>query len=119
MTEPFNLDAVFSRRPDEIGAEQYDAWYHDHVIENLAARGFVGAERYAVRCSKGPDGIQGSERHLALYRYTGPSSVWREDLKQRIAGGTVQLPPWFSGIEFTSWECTPVSGWYEATHDDR
>lgn len=113
--EPLNLYAVFSKRPDHISAGDYDAWYHEHVIENLGAAGFVGAERYAVRCSKGPEWVQGAERHLALYRYAGASSTWRADLKARIGSGRITLPPWFSEIEFTSWECTPVSGWYDAS----
>ena len=100
-----NVYLVFSKKPDEISAEEYDRWYHAHVRENIVSTGFTSARRYAITPATG---TPGPYEHLALYEYEGDMSIWRQDLTRRIEQGEVVLPPWFKGITFGSWECVPI-----------
>ena len=100
--------AVFTRRPDSVSEAEYDAWYRDHLAENLQSPGFVAGQRFAAtrRDRSAPEG--GTPRHLALYQYRGPRSTWSEHLSERIRTGQIVLPSWFDEIEFRSWECIPL-----------
>jgi hypothetical protein len=102
-----NLYLVFSQKPAEVSAEEYDRWYAHHAQENIESPGFVSAQRYVVRGidRSAPNGV---EQHLALYEYKGDMSGWRTDLTRRLSTGEILLPDWFDKIAFTSWDCQPV-----------
>jgi hypothetical protein len=109
MSGTNNLYLVFSRRPPEIGRDEYHEWYTLHAQENIESPGFVSAQRYAIQeVQKGQP--VGEEQHLAVYQYEGDMSIWRQDLTRRIENGEVNLPDFFNRIAFTSWACTPVGG---------
>lgn len=104
-----NLYLVFSRKPDAVGIERYHEWYTEHARENIESPGFVSAQRYvAAKVESGEP--TGEEEHLAMYRFGGDMSIWRNDLDRRIESGDVVFPPWFDDIGFTSWACRPVGG---------
>jgi hypothetical protein len=104
-----NVYLVLSEKPDHISREDYHRWYVDHAQENIESTGFVSAQRYSVQEIAAGEPI-GPEKHLALYHYDGPMSVWRTDLNRRLADGTIVLPDFFKQIKFQSWACTPVGG---------
>ena len=104
-----NLYLVFSQKPAEVSAEEYDRWYAHHAQENIESPGFLSAQRYMIReiARSEPTGV---EQHLSLYEYKGDMSGWRTDLTRRVQSGEINLPPWFERIQFTSWDCQPVGG---------
>ena len=50
-----DLYLVFSKRPDQISAADYDRWYEKHSQENIESPGFVKAQRYAIDQVNGPE----------------------------------------------------------------
>lgn len=101
-----NVYLVFSEKPEQISNDDYHAWYADHAQENIQSPGFVSAQRYRVRDTKG--GPDAAEQHLSIYEHEGPVSTWRSDLDERITRGDINLPDWFSQIKFRSWVCEPT-----------
>ena len=106
-----SLYLVFSKPPESVTSEEYDRWYHDHVRENIETKGFLSAERYALKAGR-PTGVD--FRHLAVYEYTGDYQALREDLERRIEAGKIVLPEWFPQIQFGSWECRAIDERAEA-----
>lgn len=102
-----NLYLVFSKRPEDVSAEDYDRWYEAHAQENIESPRFLSARRYNL---KPATGNPGPFEHLALYEYEGEMQEWRTDLTRRIETGDVVLPPWFPQIQFGAWDCQPASG---------
>ena len=76
-----SLYLVFSKPPEGVTSDEYDRWYHGHVRENIETKGFLSAERYALKPGR-PTGVD--FRHLAVYEYTGDYQALREDLERRI-----------------------------------
>ncbi|HWL45222.1 MAG TPA: hypothetical protein VNQ73_19925 [Ilumatobacter sp.] len=109
-----NVYAVFSRRPEGVSAEEYNAWYAHHARENVEVPGLLRAERFAATLTSGAEADKGSEWHLALYEFEGDPDTWRADLRRRRAAGEVDLPVWFDGVEFRSWVCIGVESGIEA-----
>ena len=44
-----SLYLVFSKPPEGVTSDEYDRWYHGHVRENIETKGFLSAERYALK----------------------------------------------------------------------
>ena len=40
---------MFSKAPEGVTSDEYDRWYHGHVRENIETKGFLSAERYALK----------------------------------------------------------------------
>lgn len=108
-----NVYAVFSRRPQGVPPEEYDAWYAHHARENVESPGLLRAERFAATLTSGPEADRGSEWHLALYEFDGDPDEWRADLKRRIRVGDMPLPEWFPEIEFRSFLCYGIESGIE------
>ncbi len=105
MTER-KLYLVFSRPPERVSDDEYQAWYEKHARENIRSPGFLSAHRFAVTPSRGE---HAPLSHLALYEYEGDARTWREDLDRRIEAGEIDLPEWFGEIQFQSWDCSALS----------
>jgi hypothetical protein len=100
MTE--NLHLVFSNPPSAIGAEQYNEWYDFHITEILAVPGFSAARRYSITTNTGTRAPAGY-RFLSLYEIDGGVEEVRQSLSGSRTTSRMQLPEWFSGIQFASW----------------
>jgi hypothetical protein len=100
------LYLVFSRPPDRVSKEEYEAWYELHARENIQSTGFISTQRYAVTAAR--DNAT-PLTHLALYEYEGDAETWRDDLNRRIEAGDINLPEWFDEITFESWDCSALT----------
>lgn len=113
-----NLQIVFSRVPDGVSDEEFNAWYDAHVPEILSIPGFVSARRYRLE----PVVHEGAEplsyRYLALYEVDkDPDELLEEMAKLRL--GTAdsyaerkalgddgpELPAWWGEVRFAAWNC--------------
>ena len=113
-----NLQIVFSRVPDGVTDEEFNAWYDMHVPEILTIPGFVSARRYRLEqvVHDGTEPI--SYRYLALYEVDkDPQELLEEMAKLRL--GTAdsyaerkalgdegpELPSWWGEVRFAAWNC--------------
>lgn len=108
-----HLYLVLSQRPDSVSEADYDAWYAQHVRENLEAPGFHAARRYRIDSVRGSAGA--GYHHLAAYAYDGDIHAMRRELAARSQSGAIVLPPWFDDITFQSWDCTALEDRIERT----
>jgi hypothetical protein len=100
-----DLCAVFSKPPADLGDDEYNRWYDDHLYEILATEGFTAARRFRLSLrhgSRSPAHL----RYLSLYETDGPMEQLRQDLADERPN--MELPPWFDGIEFASWMCRSI-----------
>jgi hypothetical protein len=107
-----DLYLVFSQPPESITNDEYQAWYREHLAENLEAPGFNAGQRFAL-----DHVVAGNKEpfsHLAVYETTGSMEDLRKGLDARIASGAVVLPPWFKDIRFSSWRATELDDRVEA-----
>jgi hypothetical protein len=98
---PRKLYLVFSRPPERVSEEEYQRWYEQHARESIESPGFLSTQRFSLSRSRGD---AAPLTHLALYEYEGDAADWREDLERRIDEGAIELPEWFDGITFESWD---------------
>jgi hypothetical protein len=105
-----HLHLVYSRRPDAISEQEYDAWYDAHLAEILVVPGFVSARRYALS----PDVVEAENpiqfTHLSLYEIEGHVPDVMTALWAEADSGRMQLPEWFDDIHFASWNASPLGG---------
>lgn len=102
------LHLVYSRRPDAIGEDDFNAWYDAHLAEILVVPGFVSARRYALS----PDVVEAENpiafTHLSLYEIEGDVDDAMKALWDDASQGAMDLPAWFKDIHFASWNATPL-----------
>ncbi|MDO8211172.1 hypothetical protein [Conexibacter sp. CPCC 206217] len=101
------LYLVFSEKPADVSAEEYDRWYHTHVRENIETPGFRAARRYSTTPVRRA-GEDVTTQHLAIYEYEGEMAAWREKLTQRLENNEIVLPRFFDRITFNSWDCAAI-----------
>jgi hypothetical protein len=111
-----HVHLVFSRAPEGVTEDEFNAWYDEHLKEILAVPGFRSARRFSL------DGVvnaeDGSWTHLALYEIEGEPEDALDKLEQAGMGnaelykdlkgedeGFLPLPPWFGDVQFQSWNC--------------
>jgi hypothetical protein len=115
---PANLQIVFSRFPDSVDEDDFNAWYEAHLPEILSIPGFVSAQRYRLEPVVVDDDAPVAYRYLALYEIEGdPEQLLAEMEKRRFgtrdsyadrkAGGDngPALPSWWDEVRFASWNC--------------
>lgn len=105
MSKKLNL--VFSRRPDDVGEEEFNAWYDEHVYEILAVPGYVSAQRFRIQPA---DADQGGPvfGYLSLYELDGDVDEIAAALDEAVAAGNMDFPEWFDGIQFAGWNCVSI-----------
>lgn len=115
---PDNVYAVFSKPPEGVSWDEYDAWYGFHARENVQTPHFTGVQRYQVepivvgtgvgskRSSVDPGAIR--YQHLAVFEFKGEIADVRAHLNSRVEGGDIVLPPWFMQVPFSTWSCKPL-----------
>ena len=115
MTSLDRIQMVFSRRPDGVSEEDWNAWYDAHLHEILAIPGFVSAQRYAIDQQVGAG--EGTEwTHIALYEVEGDFGKLAEEMIRMSLGSAEAyielkrtdpsdppLPPWWDAVRFASW----------------
>jgi hypothetical protein len=116
-----NLQIVFSRFPDDVDEDDFNAWYDAHLGEILSIPGFVSAQRYRLEPVVVDDDVPVRYRYLALYEIEGdPEQVLVEMERRRFGtrdsyadrkaegdGGPV-LPAWWDDVRFASWNCIAI-----------
>lgn len=102
------LYLVFSEKPADVPAEEYDRWYHTHVRENIEVPGFRAARRYSATPVRRT--ADAAPQHLALYEYEGDIMALRQKLTQRLENNEIVLPRFFDRIRFNSWDCAALEG---------
>jgi hypothetical protein len=105
---PDHVHFVFSRPPEQLSEEAYDAFYEDHVAEILAGDGFTGVRRYWLHPASSTTRPDVEFRHLALYRTDGPPAEALATLAARRQAGEITIPEWFDGIRFVSYDGRPL-----------
>jgi hypothetical protein len=113
-----NLYAVFSKPPDGMSWDDYNAWYHRHCRENIQTPGFVGVKRYSIKPVVQGKGVGPSRtqvdpnvipyNHLAVFQFQGTIEDIRADLSGRVSRGDIVLPEWFNDVPFGTWACSPI-----------
>ena len=115
MTGLDRIQMVFSRRPDGVSEDDWNAWYDAHLHEILAIPGFVSAQRYAIDQQVGAG--EGPEwTHIALYEVEGGFEELAENMIRMSLGSaeayvalkqkdntSPPLPPWWDAVRFASW----------------
>jgi hypothetical protein len=100
------LYLVFSRRPADVPADEYDRWYHAHARENIEVPGFSAVRRYSAEPVRATG--EADAQHLALYEYDGDIMAMRRELTARVESGGIALPEFFDRISFNSWDCAAI-----------
>lgn len=116
-----NLQIVFSRFPDSVTEDEFNAWYDAHLPEILSIPGFVSAQRYRLDPVVVDDDVPVRYRFMALYEIEGdPEQLLAEmrklslgtresyaDLKAVDDSGPA-LPEWWDEVRFASWNCIAI-----------
>jgi hypothetical protein len=106
---------VFSRAPEGVPEDEFDAWYDAHLREILAVPGFRSARRFRLQGVVNPE-VGPAFTHLALYELDGDPEAALAELERANLGnaeryadakatdeGFLPLPAWFGDVLFTSW----------------
>jgi hypothetical protein len=102
-----NLHLVFSAPPEGIGEDVYNTWYDAHLYEILAARGWAAARRFALKTRLGTH-APSTFPYVSMYEVDGDFDAALTALRAERASGAMDLPGWFAGIRFASWNCFPI-----------
>jgi len=105
-----NLFLVFSSRPPDVSARQFDEFYSAQLRTNIQVEGFVRARRYTANevVDRRETGVQ---QHLAAYEYEGEMATWQRQHAHLFDSGKWPLPDWFAGVGFSTWNCNVVEDW--------
>ena len=107
---PKNIHIVFSQPPERISDEAFNRWYDPHLDEILVVPGFVSAQRYRLEPAVSDPGGPLPYRFLSLYELDGDVGKIMADLDEEASSGRMDLPEWFPGIRFASWNCFALGG---------
>jgi hypothetical protein len=113
-----NLQIVFSRFPDSLTEDEFNAWYDAHLPEILAIPGFVSAQRYRLDPVVVDDDVPVRYRYMALYEIEGDPDRLLEEMRKMSLGTRESyaelkdvddsgpaLPSWWDEVRFASWNC--------------
>jgi len=104
-----SLYLVFSAPPAGVSAADYDAWYHDHVRENVEIGELAAAHRWAATASLVDPLLPPHATHVASYELTAGKDAMNRLLDTAIADGRIVLPDFFRGITFASTQITALT----------
>jgi len=116
-----NLQIVFSRIPEHVDEDEFNAWYDAHLGEILSIPGFVSAQRYRLEPVVVDDGEPVTYRYLSVYEIEGDPDELLAQM-QRASLGTADsyrerkdvddsgpaLPAWWHEVTFASWNCIAI-----------
>ena len=113
-----DLQIVFSRFPDSVTEDEFNAWYDAHLPEILSIPGFVSAQRYRLDPVVVDDDVPVRYRYMALYEIEGDPDRLLEEMRKMSLGtrdsyaelkavddSGPALPPWWDEVRFASWNC--------------
>ncbi|MFF2316912.1 hypothetical protein ACFVTE_11640 [Arthrobacter sp. NPDC058097] len=103
-----NLFFAFSTFTGERAA--FDKWYdEEHIPQVTDSTGMIGAQRFVVADTKPLNGTAPLDfGHLAMYEIDGSPASFREEVKQMLLTGQMQLPDLLNQ-PFTALFLEPVS----------
>jgi hypothetical protein len=110
------LHIVVSQPPEGVTDEEYNRWYDAHVDEILAVDGFSSVRRY--RMEPVVDAGALPHRYIAVYETDRDPREAVAELERNGLGSKdayaegereqLPLPPWFTQVQFASWNCIPL-----------
>lgn len=103
------LYLVFGAPPEGVTAEQFDAWYFDHVRENVEVGELAAAHRWSAVASLVDPELPPHATHVATYELTAGKDRMNHLLDTAIREGRIVLPEWFRGITFASAQITALT----------
>jgi hypothetical protein len=116
-----NLQIVFSRFPDSVTEDEFNAWYDAHLPEILAIPGFVSAQRYRLDPVVVDDDVRVRYRFMALYEIEGDPDQLLAEMRKMSLGTRdsyadlkavddcgPELPSWWDEVRFASWNCIAI-----------
>lgn len=114
VRERHTLDAatlylVFSAPPSGISTADYDAWYYDHVRENIETGEMAGGHRWSATTPLIDPLLPPHATHVATYELTAGKDRMNALLDAAIADGRTVLPDWFPQITFGSTQITALT----------
>jgi hypothetical protein len=111
------VQLVYSRKPDGVSDEEFDAWYDAHRFEILSIPGFVSVQRFAIEPVVGADTAP-EFTHLAIYEVEGDFADLVQGMVEmhldtadayveykRTSPSDPPLPTWWDDVRFASWNC--------------
>ena len=105
---PHTVHVVFSRRPQAVTEDEYNAWYGLHIAEILTLPGFAAATRYGLVPALDEPAEPDDFTHAAIYEIEGSAADAMAALDAAVASGRMSLPGWFGQIRFSSWHAAPL-----------
>lgn len=102
------IHVVFSRRPESVPEDEYNAWYGRHIAEILAVPGFAAATRYALVPALDEPAEADNFTHAAIYEIEGSVADAMAALDAEVTSGRMDLPGWFAEIRFSSWQAATL-----------
>jgi hypothetical protein len=109
------VQIVYSRKPDGVSDEEYDAWYDAHRFEILSIPGFLSVQRFRIEPVVGA-GDDGGFTHIALYEVEGDFEELASNMAtmhldsaeayveyKRTTGSEPPLPHFWGDVRFASW----------------
>jgi hypothetical protein len=104
-----SLYLVFSAPPEGISTAEFEAWYHEHVRENVEIGELAAAHRWKALASLVDPLLPPHATHVATYELTAGKDTMNRLLDTAIAEGRIVLPDWFPGITFGSAQITALT----------
>jgi len=127
-----NLQIVFSRCPEGVPEDEFNAWYDEHLAEILSIPGFMSAQRYRLDPVVVDPDWPSSYGFLAVYETGDDTEALMAEMekanlttkdsytrrKDEDASGPA-LPDWWDRVRFASWNCISLGGRVEmhGTHE--
>jgi len=115
------LQLVLSKVPADTPDDEFNSWYDAHLPEILSIPGFAAATRFRLRPAVVNPDAEMPYDYLTVYELDGDlEHIMKEmerlglvskesyvDLKE-VSDQGPQLPPWWDGVRFASWNCVPI-----------
>lgn len=100
---------------DSVADGTFARWYDgEHIPQILGATGMLRAQRFESSPVKPLPGVRVPDLgHLALYEIAGDPSAFREEIKQMLISGEMQIPD-FMNPPFSSMFMKPASPFFDA-----
>jgi hypothetical protein len=123
-----NLHLVFSHPGEGVSDAEFDAWYDAHLDEILSMPGFHSAQRYRLEPAVVADGVAFPFRNVVVYQVDDDTAALMrgmeeaqlitadsyEDRKAEGDDGGPQLPDWWAGVRFHSFNAIAVGERHDA-----
>jgi hypothetical protein len=112
-----NIHLVFSRPPEGVSEEEFEAWCEAHLDEIVKIPGFISAKLFRLDPWMSDPDIQIPQRLMALYEFEGGEEQAMAGIASMRDTGGMDLPEWFEAFMtqscIISWNCIALTPRYE------